>query len=143
MKTHTFIYILVLPVLIFACKPKPVVESKQNWKGTVVSSETNCKNIGKDILGDYDLTVSLGEADTVLLKVVKSGNIFKGVRSVKDSSLYMFTASFREDAGIVTERMQIHITEPGKGVGSSVWAWTDGLMSCTGSFEFTVEKIKQ
>lgn len=143
MKTHKLIFISILIAIIFSCKSKPVVESKQNWKGTVFSAETNCKNIGKDILGDYDLTVSLGEADTVLLKVVKSGNVFKGVRSAKDTSLYMFTASFREDAGIVTERMQIRLTEPGKGVGSSVWAWTDGLMSCTGSFEFTVEKIKQ
>lgn len=131
---------LIVVSLLFRCAPEQPA-GEFNWKGTITSSETNCDHIGKDLEGDYNLIVEFGKKDTILLTVARSGNVFKGLRSTTDSSLFFFTANFREDAGIVSEKMQIRLTEPGQGIGSSVWAWTDGMMSCTGSFEFTVEKL--
>ncbi len=143
MKKNILIQIAFSIISVFilsSCAQKEPI--KQNWKGTVTESNSTCKNIGKDILGDYDFVVEFGEKDTILLTVVLSGNIFKGLRSESDTSLYHFTGNFQEDAGILSEIMEIRITEPGVGIGKSKWSWSDGLMSCKGDFVFTLKKIE-
>jgi len=135
--------ILLAGILIMAfqaCSVELTNSDSQRWIGTVTSSESTCKHIGKDIEGTYDLLVDLGENDTILLSVVKSGNVFKGLQSTVDTNLYVFTASYREDGGVLSEKMEITVTEPGKGMGHSVWSWSDGINFCEGEFEVTLER---
>ena len=134
------LFLLILPFTALADSAVPLADSAVQWTATVTESHTACKNIGKDIEGVYDVILKYGEGKTLTLMVVKSGHIFNGVVVDENPQKIKLQASYLEDAGVVTDNVNITFTSENSGTGTSKWYWSDGLMSCGGSYEFIISR---
>jgi len=127
------LFLLIHPFSVLA-------DSAVQWTATVTESHSACKNIGKDIEGVYDVILKYGEGKTLTLMVVKSGHIFSGGVVEGNPTKIKLQASYLEDAGVVTDNINITFTSESSGTGTSKWYWSDGLMSCGGNYKFTIKK---
>jgi hypothetical protein len=131
------LYILTAVLLLFM----PFTAQAQpetTWTATITESHSACKNLGKDIIGVYDLKIQYGEGKTLTITVVKSNHVFNGIITEDSPRRILLKTSYLEDAGIVTEKIKITFEDEHKGLGIGNWYWSDGLMSCGGSYNFTV-----
>ncbi|MCK5823795.1 MAG: hypothetical protein KAG96_00115 [Ichthyobacteriaceae bacterium] len=113
-----------------------------NWNVDVLTSDTNCKNIGKDYVGKYQLYIRFNNADSILITEIKSGITYKGYQSTEDSTKYTFKTSYMEDGGFLNENLFITRTSKKIAHGTGVWTWSDGLMHCEGEYKFLMKMIK-
>lgn len=112
------------------------------WIGKIKESTSSCKKIGKDLQDQYVVYFKHGEGSTITMTVEFTGNIFQGVQKAANPNFIHLRTSFLEDAGIVTEYVDIEMSDSSSGTGGGVWTWSDGLMNCGGSFSFSLEKVK-
>lgn len=110
------------------------------WTATITESQSACKSIGKDIIGVYDLKVQYGEGNTLTITGEQSHHVYIGVVVETSPEHLILKGSYLEDAGIVTENVTINFADKKQGSGAGKWYWSDGLMSCGGSYQFTITK---
>ena len=132
---------LLLPALFVLSTPTPV-QADDQWTATVTGPVSTCKNIGKDIEGDYDLEVHRGSGRSVSFSTrTRNGvRVFYGVRTADKPVVYKFTSSALKDGGVLSEDVHITLESEDSGHGNSTWNWSDGLMSCGGSYRFTLRR---
>lgn len=129
----TLFLFVTMPLVAYA-------ENTETWTARITESQSACKSIGKDIIGVYDLKVEYGEGNTLTVTGEKSQHIYNGVLVETSPESLILKTSYLEDAGIVTENVTITFADNKQGTGSGKWYWSDGLMSCGGSYQFTITK---
>lgn len=135
-----FVTSLILCFFLYPTKLK-AGEFDGKWIGKIKDSTSSCKKIGKDLQDQYVVYIKHGKEKTITMTVEFTGNIFQGVQQTANPNLIHLRASFLEDAGIVTENVNLEMADNRSGKGGGVWTWSDGLMTCGGSFNFTLKKV--
>ncbi len=137
-------YILITAACLLFIAPSCVQAGEYDgiWKATVTKASSTCKTIGKAIEGDYTAEIKQGEGLTMTLKVKETGTIFQGVRIKADPRIMMLEASFLREAGVVSQKVNVEMTDQDSGKGNANWSWSDGLMICGGAYEFTLKRQK-
>jgi hypothetical protein len=140
-KTLPYIVIITAACLLL-CAPVLVAAGEYDgtWNATVTKSSSTCKSIGKSIEGDYTAEITQGEGLTITLQVKETGTIFNGVRMKANPRIMMLEASFLREAGVVSQKMNIEMTDMNSGKGNASWSWSDGLMICGGNYEFILKR---
>ncbi len=110
---------------------------EENWDIIASDSSNRCKNIGVDFSGTHDFNL-LVTTDTVrVIHDRTTGITYSGkINPNKPQTIY-YTASYREDAGMISERITFKRLDESHESGTSTWYWGDGLMSCEGGYSFT------
>jgi len=144
---HKKIYFLI--VLLSCCFiPAGLIagEYDGDWVATVTTASSSCKFMGKDIEGDYTAVIKQDEGPTLILTVKETGTIFHGVQLQANpgekTPLIHMVASYLEQAGIISQKMIIEMTDSNSGKGNTNWNWSDGLMICGGHYTFTLKREK-
>ncbi len=131
-------------LLLLTCFLTPVSlfagEYDGTWVATVTKSSSTCKTIGKSIEGDYTASIRQDEGTTITLTVQKTDTVFQGIRMKADPSIIQLQASFLREAGIVSEKINIKMTDENSGTGNANWDWSDGLMICGGNYTFVLKR---
>jgi len=129
---------LLAPSVLFAG------EYDGQWLATVNKASSTCKSIGRAIEGDYDAVIKQEQGQTLTLTVTKTGTVFHGIKlksgSEKDPHLMRLVASYLEEAGIISQEMNIEMIDTNSGTGDTTWSWSDGLMICGGQYTFTLKR---
>ena len=135
-----------LTMLLLACFLTPASlfagEYDGTWVATVIKSSSTCKTIGRSIEGDYTASIRQDEGTTITLTVRETGTVFQGVRMQADPHIIQLQASFLREAGIVSQKVDIKMTDENLGSGNANWDWSDGLMICGGNYTFTLKRKK-
>ena len=140
-----YIYPL-LALLSCLSAPSPVNAGEYDglWLATVHKAFSTCKTIGRAIEGDYDAVIKQEQGQTLTLTVTKTGTVFHGLKLKTDAAdnsyLMRLVASYLEEAGIISQKMNIEMTDADSGTGSTTWSWSDGLMICGGQYTFTLKR---
>jgi hypothetical protein len=144
---HKTLYPLVL---LLSCCVIPTCllagEYDGDWIATVTTAASSCKFMGKDIEGDYTAVIRQNEGTTLTLTVKETGTVFNGVQMKaapgEQTPLIHMVASYLEQAGIISQKMIIEMTDSHSGKGNTNWNWSDGLMICGGHYTFTLKREK-
>ncbi len=135
-----------LTLLLLACFLAPASllagEYDGTWVATVTKSSSTCKSIGRALEGDYTASIRQDEGSTITLTVQETGTIFQGIRMQADPRIIQLQASFLREAGIVSQKINIKMTDENSGTGNANWDWSDGLMICGGNYTFTLKRKK-
>ena len=136
--------IITVTLLLLACFLSPASlfagEYDGTWVATVTKSSSTCKSIGRALEGDYTASIRQDEGTTITLTVQKTDTVFQGIRMQVDPSIIQLQASFLREAGIVSEKINIKMTDENLGSGNANWDWSDGLMICGGNYTFTLKR---
>ena len=114
------------------------------WLATVTKASSTCKSIGRAIESDYEAVIQQKQGETLTLTVKKTGTVFHGIKLKTDREddprLIRLVASYLEEAGIISQKMNIEMSNTNSGTGSTSWSWSDGLMICGGHYIFTLKR---
>ncbi len=136
--------LLVLLSCYFAPACLMAGEYDGDWIATVTKSSSSCKSMGKEIEGDYAAVIKQDEGATLTFTVKKTGTVFHGVQVPADAEggarLIRLVASYLEEAGIISQKMNIEMVDNNFGNGNTTWNWSDGLMICGGHYTFTLKR---
>ena len=131
----TFCLALFLPICLSAAETEA-----EKWLAHVSETSNQCKNIGKDILGSHSITLVHKDESSIVIVVDKNGHQFGGKRIADKPKTYKLRSSYQEDAGIVSDYIVIIMEDEEYGSGHGIWNWTDGIMSCGGSYKISIKK---
>ncbi len=144
MKNKIFPYILITAASLLLCAPSCLMAGEYDgiWTATVTKASSTCKTIGKAIEGDYTAEIKQGDGLTMVMTIKETGTVFQGVRIKADPRIIMLRASFLREAGVVSQKVNIEMTDQNSGKGNASWSWSDGLMICGGNYEFILKRNK-
>ena len=143
MTRKTFFKSIVLG-LIFLPAWAAAGEYDGTWTATVHEHSSSCQSIGRDIEGDYTAIIRQKDDGDLSFTVQETGTVFQGVEmeNTGDAHRIHLVASYRKEAGIISQNMNIDMLDNNRGKGSTAWYWSDGLMVCGGHYSFTLERRK-
>lgn len=141
----------ILATFLFLCSMVPVTLAGQDnqepqgekWAITIADHSNRCKGIGVDFSGTHDFVIIIKTDSVRVIHDRTTGITYSGTINPAKPQVIHYTASYRKDAGVVSERITFKRQDATRGSGQSVWYWGDGLMSCGGEYSFTATRKDQ
>jgi hypothetical protein len=115
---------------------------EEKWVATVTDHVNRCKNIGINFSGTHNFLVLIKTDQQRVIYDSTSGITYYGKFNSENPHIIYYTASYRKEAGVLSEEIVFNRQDDNHGKGKSVWYWSDGLMHCGGEYSFTGTRKK-
>lgn len=112
------------------------------WIGVVTESVSDCPNIVKAAVGEYELSI-VQKGDALVILEARTKRPYRGFFGADAPGHIQVRGTYADAGGYVSEELSITFADSGSGAGHSVWTWSDGWHQCGGRFLFTLKKKTQ